>query len=49
MKIKHSVHIMLFVVVTSDGNIMPPFIFPHDQIQHRGLHQVPGGFGAVLD
>ena len=29
MKTKHPVHIMVFGVVSSDGDIMPPFIFPH--------------------
>ena len=29
MKSKHPVHIMVFGLVTSDGDIMPPFIFPH--------------------
>ena len=43
MKTKHPIHIMVFEVVTSDGDIMPPFIFPH------GLHQVPGESSAALD
>ena len=30
MKSKQSIHIMVFGVVTCNGDIMPPFIFPHD-------------------
>ena len=29
MKTKRPVHIMVFGVVTSDGDVMPTFIFPH--------------------
>ena len=29
MKTKHPVYIMVFGVVTSDRDTMPPFIFPH--------------------
>ena len=29
MKTKHPVHIRVFGMVTSNGNVMPPFIFPH--------------------
>ena len=29
MKSKHPVHIMGFIVVTNDGDIMPPFFFLH--------------------
>ena len=32
MKTKHLVHVMVFGVVSSDGNIMNPFIFPHGLI-----------------
>ena len=32
-------YIMVFGVVTSDGDVMPPFIFA--QTQHGGLHQKP--------
>ena len=28
MKTKHPVAIMVFEVVTSDGDVLPPFIFP---------------------
>ena len=30
MKTKYSVHIIVFGVVTSDGDIVAPFISPHD-------------------
>ena len=30
MKTKHPVYNMLFGVVTSNADIMPPFIYPHD-------------------
>ena len=29
MKSKHPIHIMMFKVVTSNGDVMPSFIFPH--------------------
>ena len=29
MKTKYPVHIMVFGVVTSDGDVMPQFILPH--------------------
>ena len=29
MKTKHPVYIMVFEVLTRDGDIMPPFIFPY--------------------
>ena len=29
MKTKHPVHIMVFGVVSCDGDVMPPFIFLH--------------------
>ena len=29
MKTKHLIHIMMFEVVTDDGDAMPPFIFTH--------------------
>ena len=29
MKTKHPIHIMMFGMVTSDSDVMPPFIFPH--------------------
>ena len=35
MKTKHPIHIMLFEVVTSNGNAMTPFVFLH------GLRQRP--------
>ena len=49
-KPKHPVYIIVFGVVTSDGNAIPSFIFPtYAQTQHRCLHQVLGGGSAVLD
>ena len=36
MKTKHPGHVIVFVVVISNGNIMLSFRFP--QIQHGGLH-----------
>ena len=30
IKTKHPIHIMMFRVVTSNDNVMTPFIFPHD-------------------
>ena len=29
MKTKHSVHIMVFELFTSNGDVMPPFTIPH--------------------
>ena len=29
MKTKHSVHIMVFGVVTNDDEVIPQFVFPH--------------------
>ena len=29
MKTKHLVHVMVFGVVTSNGDVLPPFISPH--------------------
>ena len=43
MKTLSIVHIMVFVVVTSDVDVMRP-----SQTQHRGLHQVPGRGSASL-
>ena len=43
MKSKHSIPILVFGVVISDGEIMPPFIFSHGLTQHEGPHQVTGG------
>lgn len=38
----------VFGVITSDVDVMPPFVFsePQTQTQHRGLHQVPRGGGG---
>ena len=48
MKNKNSVHIMMFVVVTSDGDVMSHlFIWP--QTHHGGIYQVSGGGNADLD
>ena len=50
MKTKYPIHIMVFGEVTSNDNIMLPFIFPHGLIlKCIGLHQVPGGSSAVQD
>ena len=43
-------HMMVLGVITNDDDDMPPFIFPTwSQIQHRDLHQVPGGGSVTLD
>ena len=44
MKIKYLAFIMLFSVITSDGDLMALFIF-----SDGGLHQVLGGVSAALD
>ena len=52
MNTKHpvQVHIMVFGVVTSNGDIMPPIhLSTWSQTQHRSLHQVPGGNSIALD
>ena len=40
IKIKNPVHIMVSEVVSSDGDVMTPIIFPHGLTHHRGLHHV---------
>ena len=49
MKIKHPVHRMVFGVVTSDGDIMPSFIFPYGLRLKMKIYIVPGGGNATLD
>ena len=50
MKTKYPVHIMVYGLVTSDGDAMPQFILPHGhQTQHRGLHQAPAEGSDDLD
>ena len=44
MKTKHPVHIIVFEVVTSGGDVLS-----WSQIQPRGLHQMPGGGGVHLN
>ena len=41
MKTKHSVH-MVFVVVTSDANVMPPFVFPQRHTSSTALDRKSG-------
>ena len=45
MKTKHPVHIIVVVMVTCDGEVMPLFN-PPTETEHRGLNQVPGGGSA---
>ena len=46
---KHPGYIMLFGVIISNGDIMPPFIFPHGlRLNMEDLHQVAGGSSAAL-
>ena len=41
MKSKHPVHIMVFWVVTRDGDVIPPLIFPHRfKLNPRSLYEV---------
>ena len=51
MKTKQPVNIMMFGMVTSEGNVMPSFnFFPTwSHIQLEGLNQVPRGGSVVLD
>ena len=47
MKSKHPVNIKDLRVVTSDGDVIPPSVFPHmDLCSNGGLHKVPGGGSA---
>ena len=49
LKTKQPVRMMVLVVVTSDGDFQPLFIFPTlFQTQLEGLYQVPGGGIAEL-
>lgn len=48
IKIKHPINIMVFWVITSDGNIMPTFIFPHGSHSAWRLHQVSEGSSTAL-
>ena len=48
MKTKHSVHIAVFVVITSDGEVMTPFISPRDLRLNMKAYIVPGGVEPSL-
>ena len=50
MKIKHSIHIKGFRVVTSDDDVIPPLIFQHGiRVNTKEIHQVSGGDSAPED
>ena len=49
MKTKDLYVIMVFVVVSSNGDVIRPFIIPHGLTQHRDPYQVPGEASVELD
>lgn len=52
VKFKHPVNIMVLEAITSDGDVMLPFIFLQGlrfNVWGGGLHQVPAGSSAALD
>ena len=49
MKAKHQVHIMVFGVVTSDGDVMLTFIFPRGFRLYRLPTQLQGVGNAGMD
>ena len=48
MKTKHQVYIMVFAVVTGDGDVMAPFIFLRG-LRLEGLHQITGGNSVEMN